>query len=208
VLVAGGLRWGVVGLQVEFGDGRRELKLRLTGSRIEEVGGATTLVLSLEDIIAPLDLRLCCRVPAGHDVIERWSELEYRAEQGERALVRRFDSANWPMPGEEAYRICSVHGHWGAENQLERRGLPVDELTMTSRTRTTGHHANPWAMIDSGDSTETDGRVWTVALAWSGTWRIAAQRRPAGGVSATAGAGHEGVTRSIVAGTSIITPPS
>jgi len=208
VLVAGGLRWGAVGLQVELADGRRELELRLTGSRIEEAEGGATLVLSLEDIVAPLELRLCYRIRAGHDVIERWSELEYRAEPGERALVCRFDSANWPMPGEDAYRISSVHGHWGAENQLERRDLPVGELTMTSRTGTTGHHANPWVMIDSGDSTETDGRVWTVALAWSGTWRIVAQRRPEGSVSVTAGAGHEGVTRSIVAGASIITPPS
>lgn len=206
VLVAGGLRWGAIGLHVELPDGRSDLELQVTGSSIAKETDGTTLVIRLEDRFVPLEVRLFYRVRAGHDVVERWAELELRGQPGNRALVRRLDSANWPMPRENGYRISTVHGHWGSENQLERRELPVGEFTMTSRTGTTGHHTSPWAMIDPGDATEDRGRVWTVALAWSGTWRVVAQRRPEGSASITIGSGHDGASRWIEAGETLRSP--
>jgi alpha-galactosidase len=208
VLAAGGLRWGAVGLQLEFPDGRNELELRFAGAAVKRAPDEATLTLTLEDRFFPVAVRLRYRVHAGHDVIERWLEVEHGGTPDQQALVRRLDSANWPIPEQDRYRVSSVHGHWGAEDQLVRAELPFGELGFTSRTGTTGHHANPWVMIDDGSADEESGSVWTVTLAWSGSWRMITQRRPEGGVSVTAGAGHEGVTRRLRGGEVIATPPS
>ena len=208
VLAAGGLRWGAVGLRLEFPDGRNELELRFTGSAVETAPEHATLTLTLEDKFLPVAVRLRYRLHSEHDVIERWLELEHGGTPDQHAAVRRLDSANWPIPGEDRYRVSSVHGHWGAENQLVRADLAFGELGFTSRTGTTGHHVNPWVMIDDGTAQEESGRVRAVTLAWSGSWRMIVQRRPEGGVSVTAGAGHESVTRRLRGGEAIRTPPT
>ncbi len=213
LLVGGGSRWGVVGLDVVLPGADRAPELVFAADEIEpqEVDGtldAITLRLRLRDSRGPLMVTLCYRLRAGTDVIERWNELSLDASAPGDALLHRVDSANWFIEDQSDYRYSAVNGYWAGETQLERKALPVGELTFTSRTGTTSHGANPWVMIDDGTTTEDVGLVRSVALGWSGTWRLTVQRRAEGGVSVSTGFGHDGVVLRLCPGSSLTTPSS
>lgn len=98
--------------------------------------------------------------------------VRHRAGSDATVEITRLDSGSWFIPDAEDYRYRALSGAWAEESQLQQGRLPVGELTFTSRQGTTGHHANPWITIDAGDAGEEHGEVWSVALAWSGSWRM------------------------------------
>ena len=202
----GGHRWGVPSLQVVFDGGVRALELAFAGADTVEYEDGHGLLVRLVDEGFGFGAALHYRVRHGTDVIERWVELRNGHSKDVRVL--RADSGSWLMPDQDEYRISSVHGHWSGETQLERRTLPTGEYTLTSRHGTTGQQSNPWVMVDDGTATEEFGTVRTVALAWSGSWRLTAQRRPDGAASVTAGFGHDGLEWSLHPGDALTTPSS
>lgn len=191
-VAAGGTRFGVSSLQVQFADGTRPVQPVLVDERVSEDGGAATLTLSYADEHYPLTIDLHYRVHDDCDVIERWTTLRHPDDPP--ALVTRADSACWTLPPRPDYRLSHVIGHWSAESQLERVTLARAETTLTSRRGFTGHHANPWVMVDAGDATEDTGEVWGAALAWSGSWRITVDRSPTDRVQLFGGYGHDALT--------------
>jgi alpha-galactosidase len=204
--VDGGQRWSVPSLQVVFPDGIRSLDLSFASASLRSGDGSPHLVIVLRDSAFDFGLELHYRLHSDTDVIERWAVLSNSGDDTIKVL--RADSGNWLMPELPDYRASTVHGYWAAETQLERRTLQTGEYTLTSRHGTTGQQSNPWIMIDDGSATETQGEVWSVALAWSGSWRLTAQRRPEGGVSVSLGFGHDGLTWSLKPGDELQTPPS
>ncbi|GLL08226.1 alpha-galactosidase [Dactylosporangium matsuzakiense] len=203
--VDGGLRWGVPALQVTV-DRVRSLELRFV--RVDPVceDDADRLDITLEDRAFPIEVVLHTRVYTDSDVIARWVTLRHRATRETAVKVSRLDSGSWFVPDAEDYRYRAVCGAWAEEGQLQQGRLPVGELTFTSRQGITGHHANPWIMIGGPDVGEEHGEVWSVALAWSGSWRMTTTRRPEGGTAVTAGFGHEGVRWTLPAGAELVTP--
>ncbi|WP_431901859.1 alpha-galactosidase [Nonomuraea sp. bgisy101] len=195
--VEGGRRWGVPSLQAAYAGGVRSVEL----SFVEAVLSDTEIELVLRD---PLGLRVGVHVKVVSEVVERWVSV---ANEGPHAVrLGRLDSGSWAIPEQAGYRYTGVAGAWAQETQLHRAELAVGETTFTSRTGTTSHRANPWIMIDAGDATEERGEVWTVALAWSGSWRLTAQRRPEGDVAVTAGFGHDGPSWPLDPGETLVTP--
>jgi alpha-galactosidase len=216
--VDGGTRWGVPSLQVTFPGGVRSLELGFRADRVEDTGHGTRLDLVLADSHFPLEVVLHYLVRTDSDVIERWTTLTHTAAadagdggqdvtESQPFTVSRADSGSWLIPELPDYRCSAVSGAWAAENQLRRAPLLDGELTFTSRHGHTGHHANPWVMIDDGTATENQGEVWGVALAWSGTWRVTAQRGFEGRAAVTAGFGHDGVSWRLRPGEELVTPP-
>ncbi|MEU5363946.1 alpha-galactosidase [Streptomyces sp. NPDC005925] len=204
--VEGGARFGTPALEVRFADGSSPVEPQVEGVRIVDEGH---LAVSLRDRARPLAWELHYRVPPGADVIERWTELTHTAGPDAPALlVLRCASAHWPMPPRHAWRLSSVHGGWSSESRLERSVPAVGETTLTSRRGHTGHHANPWVMLDPGHTGEEYGEVWATALATSGSWRLTIQRTAAGRVGVVASRGHEGVGVSLEPGQRHRTPVS
>ncbi|WP_406391150.1 glycoside hydrolase family 36 N-terminal domain-containing protein [Streptomyces sp. NBC_00887] len=164
-----GARYGPPSLQVRFADGTRAFAWQPTGHRVQEPApGSAELVLEFRDRHHPWEVALHSRVHEGTDVIERWSMLRNTGE--ETIAVLRADSAAWSLPVAEDHRLSHVTGQWSAENRLHRDRLPFGETVLTSRWGITGHHANPWVMLDSGGgATEGHGRVWSAVPAWSGS---------------------------------------
>lgn len=203
--VDGGARFGPPSLQVRFDDGTRAFEWRPVGHDVHEPApGAAELSLRFRDRVHPLEVTLRYRVHDDSDVIERYTVLR---NAGDRSLtVLRADSAAWSLPPLPDYRLSHVTGQWSAESQLRRDRLPYGETVLTSRRGITSHHANPWVMLDAGDATETHGRVWSAALAWSGSWRITAQRTPDGRAGFTGGAGHDGTSVPLAPGEEFTTP--
>ena len=183
-----GTRFGPAGLRVRFADGVRGAQWRYVGHGSED----GVLRIKLEDRVYPLACELVYRVRADSDVIERWTELRHTGPaDAEPIVIERCDSASWALPKRADYRLSHLVGGWASEMQLQRDRLPVAETVLVSRRGMTSHHANPWLALDAGDATETSGQVWSAALAWSGSWRIAVHRNPVGRVTFTGGYGHE-----------------
>ncbi|MFI6813116.1 alpha-galactosidase [Nonomuraea sp. NPDC050328] len=197
--VDGGRRWGVPSLQAVYEGGVRSVEL--TFDSAEFTAGRLDLVLL--DPEYGLRVVLHLRVHDDSDVIERW--VTATATTGPVRLLR-LDSGSWPVPERADPVYLGVAGDWALETQPHRGPLPVGETTFTSRTGTTSHTANPWIMI--GDAGEEHGRVYGVALAWSGSWRLTAQRRAEGEVAITAGFGHDGLAWDLAPGESLETPPA
>ena len=205
--VDGGNHWSVPSLQVCFHDNIRSLELEFDGANLESTADHAELTVSLVDRGFDLAVYLHYRVRSGTDVIERWVSLENRAvDCGVQVL--RADSGNWLIPDQDDFRSSTVHGYWAAETQLERSILQTGEYTLTSRQGTTGQQSNPWIMIDDGTATEEHGVIRSVALAWSGSWRLTAQRQPEGGTSVSAGFGHDGLAWTLGPGENLVTPPA
>ncbi|GGW43316.1 alpha-galactosidase [Streptomyces galilaeus] len=203
--VDGGTRFGPPSLQVRYADGSRAFEWEPVGHRVHEPApGSAELVLEFRDRLYPLRVALHYRVREDTDVIERRTVLHNAGDQ--RVDLLRADSAAWTLPPLPDYRLSHVTGQWSAETQLRRDPLPYGETVLTSRRGITSHHANPWLMLDAGDATEDHGRVWSSALAWSGTWRLTAQRTPDGRAGWTGGAGHEGVSLPLAPGEEHTTP--
>ena len=203
--VDGGTRYGPPSLQVRFADGSRAFEWQPEGHRVHRPSpGVHDLELTFRDRLHPLRTVLHYRVREDSDVIER--RLVVRNDGDTPVQLLRADSAAWSLPSLRGYRLSHVVGQWSAETQLRREPLPYGETVLTSRRGYTGHHANPWLMLDEGDATESRGRVWSAALAWSGSWRITAQRTPDGRAGFTGGVGHDGVTLPLAPGEEFSTP--
>ncbi|MER5430207.1 alpha-galactosidase [Streptomyces sp. NPDC002588] len=205
---AGAMRYALAGVQVRFPDGVRDLEPRLVGyEQSEHPHGGTELVLRFADRHYPLVVDAHYRLHTTTDVIERHLVLRHTGTDDDGPVtVVRADSATWVLPRLGEYRLSQVRGQWSAETQLNRTPLPYGELLLTSRRGTTGHQANPWAMIDDGRTSEDHGAVWSCALAWSGSWRLTAQRLPTERVTLSAGFGHDPLTWELPPGGELTTP--
>ncbi|MET9987955.1 alpha-galactosidase [Streptomyces mutabilis] len=149
------------------------------------------LRLRFHDDLAGLLLVLNYRLREGHDVLERWADLTHTG-QDDTLEVLRADSATWSLPLRDSWRLSQLHGRWGAESVLARSTLTYGEKTIGSRRGHTGHQHLPWVALDPhGSATEEHGEVWSCALAWSGSWRIATRQLPGGRVQITGGCGHD-----------------
>ncbi|MBG0857100.1 alpha-galactosidase [Streptomyces spinoverrucosus] len=200
-----GLHYGPPSLQVRHADGTRGFEWCLEGHEVLRPSpGAEELVLRFRDRLYPLQVALHYRVREDTDVIERRTVL--RNAGGDHIDLLRADSAAWTLPPLPGYRLSHVTGQWSAETQLRREPLPYGETVLTGRRGITGHHANPWVMVDAGEADEEHGRVWSAALAWSGSWRVTVQRTPDGLAGLTTGVGHEGTVLPLGPGEEFETP--
>lgn len=208
VVAVGGMNWGAPSLAVEYGNGQRSLELEFVRSEVQTEGSSHSLHLVLRDRLHPFEVTSHYRIHDGSDVLERSVSVSNLHSSSMPLRVRRLDAAHWSIPDLPSARISTVRGFWGSENQLQRTPLPYGELSLVSRTGTTSHQVNPWAMIDDGTALEDHGEVFSVTLHWSGSWHLTAQRRPEGAVSLLVGAGHESAEQVLDPGESARTPTS
>ncbi|MBX6355352.1 MAG: alpha-galactosidase [Micromonosporaceae bacterium] len=199
--VDGRIRFSVPSLQVRFADATRSIEWAYADHRID----GEELAIRLIDRHYPLEGTLHYRVYPDSDVIERWLTLRHTGD-GEPFTILRADSAQWTLPVLDDYRISHVTGHWCGESQLHRVAATHGETVFTSRRGVSSHHANPWVMVDAGQATDTAGEVWSVALAWSGSWRITVSRAQVNRLAITGGFGHDAITWRLRPGQQLTTP--
>ncbi|MEV7085105.1 alpha-galactosidase [Streptomyces sp. NPDC093085] len=211
--VEGGPRFGVPSLLVRYANGARGVEWRYAGHDIAD----GRLSVRLRDRHYPLGCTLHYTVHQDSDVIERSLTLSHvgpgtGSAQGDGddtapIEVLRCDAAAWSVPAASGARLSHTVGDWSGESQLRRTEAPFAETTFTSRRGISGHAGNPWLMVDAGDADETGGAVWSMVLAWSGSWRITAYRDHTGGpFTVTGGAGHDGLTWRLAPGEHHETP--
>ncbi|MCW3820500.1 alpha-galactosidase [Micromonospora sp. DR5-3] len=193
----GGLRFDECALKVEFSDGVRGLELAYAD---HEISG-NELAVRLCDRHYPLDVVLRYRVYPG--ALERWMEV---VNTGDDAIVLdRSASASWAPPWLATPMATWLPGMYAAETQVTRAPLGVGRLVLESRRGVPGHAAHPWMAVDGG-ADEEHGEVWSVAVAWSGSWKIVAEHAFDGAVHLTAGRNDFDLRQPLRPGESVVLP--
>ena len=181
----GGVNYDEPSLKVRMPDGVRDLSAGYVRREIREEDGRPTLVIVLKDRVYPLEAHLLYRVIPEYDLIERSVRIVNTG--GDDIVLESVQSAAWSLPDLRDYRLTHVTGKWSGEFQLRRNVLSEGKKVLESRRGFTDSHANPWFAVDEGQATETDGRVWFGALAWSGNWKITAEKTVFNHVRVTGG---------------------
>jgi alpha-galactosidase len=183
----GGLRFDEPSLKVEYADGTRAIEWVFADYGIETLQSGKLLWLRFRDCAYPLTVTLFYRISDGHDVIERWVQLENTGGSGP-VLVEQALSADWRLPRRGRYRLTYLHGRWGKEMQVAEVMPGPGKVVLESRRGTTSHQLNPWVALDpEARATEESGEVWSAALAWSGSWKIVVETTPYGEVHCAGG---------------------
>jgi alpha-galactosidase len=169
---AHGVRYGAPAELVVAG---AECRPVFTGAR----EGDGTLVLEFADPVLELRLELHYRMPAGLDVVERWTEVH---NDGSADLVlRAHDSAGFVVPTVNGARLRYLYGEWNREFQQAEVVLPRGRFGIGSSQGITGHSFSPYLAATDGES------WWGVQLAWSGSWHLDADVDQAGRTRIQAG---------------------
>ncbi|MEU1786490.1 alpha-galactosidase [Streptomyces sparsogenes] len=187
--VEGGPRFARPALSVRSQD-VRGTEWRFERGVVTESGDE--LRLHFHDPLHHLALTLHYRMRDDHDVVERWTTATHAGGPDDAPLeLLRVDSAAWSLPARDRWRLTHLYGRWAAESRVARTDLTPGEKVLGSRRGHTSHQHLPWIALDEGEATEEHGEVRSVALAWSGSWRIAVQHLATGEVQTVGGVGHD-----------------
>ncbi|MEU9796839.1 alpha-galactosidase [Streptomyces sparsogenes] len=187
--VEGGPRFARPALSVRSQD-LRGTEWRFERGVVTESGDE--LRLHFHDPLHHLALTLHYRMRDDHDVVERWTTATHAGGPDDAPLeLLRVDSAAWSLPARDRWRLTHLYGRWAAESRVARTDLTPGEKVLGSRRGHTSHQHLPWIALDEGEATEEHGEVRSVALAWSGSWRIAVQHLATGEVQTVGGVGHD-----------------
>jgi alpha-galactosidase len=124
----------------------------------------------LRDDDLGLEVELHVRTSQRHDVVERWAVL--RASR-DLALTRAF-GAGWNVPVGPGALVGTLVGAWSREFTPAEVDLPAGQLSLGSRQGITSHTYAPVVTLRSRDADDAYG----IALAWSGSWRLAVDAVP------------------------------
>ena len=176
-------------LAVIHADGVASTALVADAASVEtEPGGASHLVFRMRDAVYRFFATQHFRAWPDCDVFETWVELE-NGEKGP-VSISRMDSFAMEINGAgRDATLFHLSGHWAAEAQCDAtkigRGATV---SIGSRSGVRGAwESNPAFMVAYGESSETSGRVFGGALAWSGAWGAGAMRTHADALAIHAG---------------------
>jgi len=140
----------------------------------------TTLRLAFADDLTGLRAVLCYQVSPATDVLLRWVELTNGGPDELR--VNQVDSAGFSVPVDTA-ELTFLTGRWAHEFQREQVVLPAGRFEIGSSQGVPGHQFVPWLAVQD----TAGGPAWGVSLAWSGSWRIAADVEITGALRVRAG---------------------
>ncbi|BBI32683.1 alpha-galactosidase [Cohnella abietis] len=177
-----GCSYAEPGLKLAYSDGVRDLRLQYKGFEIIQ---QNVLVIHLADEHYGLRVEIHYCVIPEHDLIERHVKVVNDEEHPIR--IDQVMSAVWSVQALPEYRLTHVTGRWAGEFQLRSNQLSEGKKVLESRRGFTGPHANPWFALDNGKADETSGKVWFGALAWSGNWKIVAEKTTFGHVRIAGG---------------------
>ena len=127
------------------------------------------------DPVSGLRAALHYRLAPDSDVVERWVEL---TNTGAAPLqLAEAGSGGFCVPTPHGARLTYLSGQWAQEFTPATTELWRGRFEIGSALGVTGHQFSPYLAVQDARDT---GQTWGVALAWTGSWRIAAERDAAG----------------------------
>lgn len=156
-------------IKAQFADKCREINLRFDGYEADE----NTLKLNFSDAHYPLAITLNYEIHNECDIITRWTTVKNNGN--EPIYFEKLFSAEFNLPSKKPYTFKNTNGAWGAEfietNTVLQGGSWVNE----SRKGTSGHNQSPY-FIAHQNADEKSGDVYFASLAYSGNFKIEADR--------------------------------
>ncbi|MFG1897662.1 alpha-galactosidase [Micromonospora zamorensis] len=161
-------------LVVETVTGQRRVGFTHTGVRVD--ADQRQLAVDFADAVTGLRATVHYRVPVGTDVVQRWVEL---TNDGSAPLrVVRAGSGGFCVPTPHGALLSHQWGQWAQEFQLSHIELGHGTFSIGSSQGVPGHLHVPWLAVR--DTAEPAGPAWGMALAWTGSWEISAERDTGG----------------------------
>ena len=167
-------------LKVSFADGNRDLVLHYESHAVTPHG----FDVVLKDIGRKIYVTLHYGMDAESGILARSAIIENRDAQ--LVTVEQAAAAAWALPA-GAYTLNYLTGRWAGEWNLTQEEVHPGARVIESRRGSTGHQANPWFALQSGEADEEHGEVWFGALGWSGSWRITVEKDQMNAVRVTGG---------------------
>ncbi|GGJ53719.1 alpha-galactosidase [Deinococcus roseus] len=168
----GGLRYAEPAIKISTEQGIRDSVLSFVDSHLN----GHILEIVLQDDLTGLQVTLHYRIDEQADLIERWTTLKNTGSQT--LTIERVFSAMWHLPAGETYCLTHLSGQWLDEFRIQKDVLQEGSKILESRTLTTSHLHHPFFAVDRADETasETHGEVWFGLLAWSGNFKLVAEK--------------------------------
>jgi alpha-galactosidase len=167
-------------LKVSFADGNRDLVLHYESHQTTEHG----FDIVLKDIKRDLLVTLHYSMDPASGILARSATIENREAQP--VTIEQAAAAAWALPPGN-YTMNFLTGRWAGEWTLTQEPVRPGARIIESRRGSTGHQANPWFALQTGEPNEDHGEVWFGALAWSGSWRISVEQDQLDAVRVTGG---------------------
>ena len=155
------------------------VRLRLADPVVlNDDGTRQHLVARLADDDAEVAVTLHVVADRRHDVVEKWAVVENLSPTAELHLARAF-SAAWCLPVGPGARVDALVGAWSREFTPVTVDLPAGSFSIGSRQGITSHTYSPVVAVSPRSAGEGRG-AYGIALAWSGSWRLAVDAVPFG----------------------------
>lgn len=156
-------------VKAEFSDGCREISLKYDGYETDE----NTLKLNFSDKHYPLAISLNYRIYDDNDIITRWTTVKNNSD--EPVYFEKLFSAEFNLPSKKPYTFKNTNGAWGGEFIETNTRLESGTFVSESRKGTSGHNQSPY-FIAYQNADEKGGDVYFAALAYSGNFKVKAER--------------------------------
>ncbi|SDS58418.1 alpha-galactosidase [Microlunatus soli] len=161
-------------LIVDHGDGLIGARLRLDPAQVTlDTDGPRTILRAVHtDSTGQLRLTSEIETSRDHDVVAKKVIVK---NTGSRSLTfPRLFSAGWQLPIGPGARIDYLAGAWAHEFGEQRAVLPSGELSIGSRQGFTSHRYSPVITVAPLDDWDAGSArpSYSIALAWSGSWRM------------------------------------
>ncbi len=156
-------------VKAEFSDGTRDIVLRYNGYE----QARNSLKLSFSDIYYPIDIILNYEINDNDDIITRWVTVKNNGADS--VIFEKLMSAEFALPSNKPYTFKNTNGDWAAEYTETNNTLEGNTLVFESRKGTSSHNQSPY-FIAYQNADEKSGDVYFAMLAYSGNFKVSANR--------------------------------
>lgn len=156
-------------VKAEFYDGCRDISLKFDGYEAEE----NSLKLNFSDKAYPLEITLNYEVHNDNDIITRWASVKNNSDKP--IYFEKLFSAEFNLPSKKPYIFKNTNGAWGGEFLETNTKLEGGSFVCESRRGTSGHNQSP-CFIAYQNADEKSGDVYFASLAYSGSFKVKAER--------------------------------
>lgn len=164
---------------------------------------ADTLVITMKDPAAAIEVRLYYGVMENLDVITRAARIENRGTEAvylERALSFSMDYQSGK------FDLLTFHGRHNMERQLSREEVRHGIQAVGSTRGSSSHHYNPFIILADPNATETLGECYGFSFLYSGDFLAQAEKDQADSTRVLMGIHPENFSYELLPGEVFCTP--
>ena len=202
----GGRYIGEPALHVKYADGYHNTQLFYAGHTVHANGDIVTTVVTLQDKVTLMEVKLVFDAYQKEDVLCTHSEILNGGKKPVELL--NYASGSLYLDANQ-YFLTHFHGGWANEMQMDGEVLTHDTKVIESRRGTQATQSNNPSFLVSLNTDrlqENVGEVVAGALAWSGNFRLSFEMDEANRLNILAGISPFASTYQLAAGQTFVTP--